>query len=143
MILYLDASALVKRYVEVRSAIEGAKVVGTVVVSLAEVLAALAKVIRAQALSEAEAEAAREAFRADWPDYVRVRVTEELVNRAGELAWQHSLREYDALHLAAAALWREKLGCPVTFATFDQRLWDAEQAEGFAMLPSDLSTVGH
>ena len=142
MILYLDASALVKRYVEepgsaaVRSAIEQATVVGTVVVSLAEVLAALAKAIRVQALSEAEAEAARKAFRAEWPDYVRVRVTEELVNRAGELAWQHGLRGYDAVQLAAAVVWRDKLGCQVTFATFDRRLWNVGRVEGFTMFPS-------
>ena len=48
MIVYLDASALVKRYVEeagsdeVASLIDGATVVGTSIVSRAEVAAALA-----------------------------------------------------------------------------------------------------
>ena len=52
MILYLDASALVKRYVaepgsvEVNEAISRAEVTGTALISRAEVAAALAKAVR-------------------------------------------------------------------------------------------------
>ena len=57
MILYLDASALVKRYVaepgsaEVDGAISRAEVIGTVLFSRAEVAAALAKAVRMEALT--------------------------------------------------------------------------------------------
>lgn len=64
MILYLDASALVKRYVAesgsdiVRDAIATAEVVGTSVISRVETVAALAKAMRVGALTRNEAIAA-------------------------------------------------------------------------------------
>jgi len=57
VIVYLDASALVKRYVEeagsdeVASLIDAAAVVGTSIVSRAEVAAALAKASRMQVVA--------------------------------------------------------------------------------------------
>jgi predicted nucleic acid-binding protein len=144
VILYLDASAAVKRYIEepgsaeTQHATEQAAVTGTVVISYAEICAALARAARVGALSESKAQAARERFYADWPTYVRVQVTEELVARAGELAWQHGLRGYDAVHLAAASVWQTRMAAPVTFVTFDRALWKAARTEGFEALPSDL-----
>ncbi|MDY7078686.1 MAG: type II toxin-antitoxin system VapC family toxin [Chloroflexota bacterium] len=144
MILYLDASAAVKRYVEesgateVHRATERAAVTGTVAISFAEICAALARAARTRDLSESGAQAARERFCADWPTYVRIQVTEGLVTQAGELAWQHGLRGYDVIHLAAASVWRTRMAASVTFATFDRALWKAAQAEGFEVLPPDL-----
>jgi predicted nucleic acid-binding protein len=144
VILYLDASAAVKRYVEeagateVHRATEQATVAGTVALSFAEVYAALACAVRVGALSEPEAQAAREQFYADWPTYVRVQATEEMAMRAGELAWQHGLRGYDAVHLAAASVWRTRIAAPMAFATFDRALWKAARAEEFKVLPPDL-----
>ena len=108
MILYLDASALVKRYVaepgsaEVSEAIARAQVGGTVLVSRPEVAAALAKAVRGDALTGDEALACLRVFRKEWQDLMRVQVTEMAVARADTLAWEHSLRGYDAVHLAAA-----------------------------------------
>lgn len=68
MILYLDASALVKRYVaepgtvEVNEAIAAAEIVGTTIVSRAEVVAALAKSVRMRLLSLADASASLRAL---------------------------------------------------------------------------------
>ena len=126
MILYLDASATVKRYVaeqgsaEVHQAIATATVVGIVVIGHVEIVAALAKAVRMRALSAMEAEAARQVLRAEWPDYVRLRTTEALASRADDLAWQYGLRGYDAVHLAAALLWQDGLEESVTLATFDR-----------------------
>jgi predicted nucleic acid-binding protein len=144
VILYLDASAAVKRYVEepgateVRQATEQAAVAGTVAISFAEVCAALARAARTGILSESEAQAARERFYADWPTYARVQVTEGLVAQAGELAWQHGLRGYDAVHLAAASMWRARVEAPVILATFDRTLWKAARDEGFEVFPPEL-----
>jgi len=145
MILYLDASALVKRYVaepgtaEVAEAIASAEVVGTVVVSRAEVAAALAKAARMRVLSEEEAAAALQVFRAEWLSLVRVQVTEMVVARADALAWEHGLRGYDAVHLAGALLWQEAMGEPVTLAAFDRRLWEAARRAGVRVLPEELA----
>lgn len=144
MILYLDASAAVKRYVsehgstEVRQAIATATVIGMVTIGRVEIVAALAKAVRMHVLSAAEAEAAQHVFRAEWPDYLRLRVTEALAVRAADLAWQQGLRGYDAVHLAAALLWQDGLEEPVTLATFDRQLWQAGRRSGLTVFPTDL-----
>ncbi len=144
MILYLDASALVKRYIaeagstQVSQAIASADVVGTALISRAEVAAALAKAVRAKALESEKARASLLAFRRDWLDLVRIQITEPLVARADVLAWERSLRGYDAVQLAAASLWQETMGETVTLATFDQSLWSAAEQVGLLPFPSDL-----
>lgn len=144
MILYLDASALVKRYVaelgsaNVAQVIAQADLVGTVLVSRAEVAAALAKAARMNVLTAEEAREALEAFRTDWPDLIRLQVTEMVVARADLLAWEHRLRSYDAIHLAAALLWQDAMGERVTMATFDRSLWAAARQSGLIPYPADL-----
>ena len=147
MILYLDASALVKRYVsesgstEVSEAISRAQVTGTVLLSRAEVKAALAKAVRVHALSQEEAKASVQVFRNEWPDLVRVQVTEMVVAQAGAFAWDHGLRGYDAVHLAAASVWQDALGERVSLATFDKQLWAATGAVGLEAYPADLPAM--
>lgn len=144
MILYLDASALVKRYiveagsVEVNDAVVAADSTGTGIISRAEVAAALAKAVRMNALTKDEAEASLTLFRSQWADLVRIRATEALVSRADSLAWEFNLRGYDAVHLAAAILWQDSMGKPVTLATFDKPLWLAAQRIGLLPLPGNL-----
>jgi predicted nucleic acid-binding protein len=147
MILYLDASTLVKRYVaepgsaEVGDAISKADVVGTALISRPEVAAALAKAVRAEALTQEEASACLQVFREEWPDLMRVQVTEMVVTRADTLAWEHGLRGYDAVHLAAASIWQDALGEQVTFSTFDRRLWETAKRVGLAIHPADLPAL--
>lgn len=144
MILYLDASALVKRYIaepgtaEVAEAIAGAEVVGTSLISRAETAAALGKAVRVGALTREEAASALQVFRSEWSTLVRVQATEILVARADELAWELGLRGYDAVHLASALLWQEGMGERVTVATFDRQLWEAANQRGMICLPDDL-----
>ncbi len=145
MILYLDASALVKRYVaeagsdEVNQTISQADIVGTAIISRAEVAAALAKSIRVGLLAFQDASAALQLFRNEWLDLVRVQLTEMVVGRADSLAWRYQLRGYDAVHLASASLWQEALGLRLTIATFDRQLWTAARGEGLVPFPSDLT----
>lgn len=141
MILYLDASAFVKRYVaeqgsaEVGDLIDRAGIVGTSILSRVEVVAALAKAARMKLVTRQAAAAAIEALAADWESLVRLRVSEILVSRAADLAWHHGLRGYDAAHLAAAELWQDLMGDPVTVATFDRDLWDAARRSGLGVWP--------
>jgi predicted nucleic acid-binding protein len=67
-----------------------------------------------------------------------VQVTEVVVARADTLAWDHGLRGYDAVHLAAASIWQDALGERVTLVTFDRRLWTAAEAVGLDAYPVDL-----
>jgi predicted nucleic acid-binding protein len=147
MILYLDASALVKRYVteagsaEVSAVILRAAATGTVLISRAEVAAALAKAVRFNALTQEKALAALQVFRNDWVDLVRIQVTEMVVARADALAWDHGLRGYDAVQLAAAMVWKDALGEQVTLATFDKHLWSVAESVGLTAYPADLPAM--
>lgn len=141
MIVYLDASALVKHYVaevgspEVDQLLARAKVIGTAAISRAEVSAALAKALRMGTLTYDEAEAALQVFRAEWVDLVRLQLTETILAQADTLAWERGLRGYDAVHLAAARFWQTSLGEPVTLATYDRKLWQAGNAQGLVAWP--------
>jgi uncharacterized protein len=147
VIVYLDASALVKRYVgeawsgEVDQLIARASGVGTALISRAEVAAALAKAARLGALTREQTALALHVFRTEWVDLVRLQVTESLVARADVQAWERGLRGHDAVHLAAALVWQEMLGEPVTLATFDRRLWQAAGVAGLTAWPDELSSV--
>ena len=142
MIVYLDASALVKRYVaeagsaQVEALIGEARAIGTGVVSRAEVAAALARAARVGLITRDAAAKALEAFNADWEHLIRLQLGEPLAARAATLAWEHGLRGYDAVHLATALVWRETLGESVSVATYDRELWRSAQASGLLPWPA-------
>lgn len=141
MIVYADTSALVKLFVrekwaeETREMLSGAQVMGTGVLTRAELVAALARGVRRGYLVAKEAEEAVRRLGEVWDSWVRVNVDEGVVRRAGELAWGHGLRGYDAVHLAAALVWQEGMGYPVVLATFDKELWLAAKGEGLEAWP--------
>jgi predicted nucleic acid-binding protein len=142
VILYLDASALVKRYVaetgsaDVAALIEGARLTATALISRAEVSAALAKAVRIGLANREAAAAGLADFDADWNDMIRLEVSEAAVARAAALAWSLALRGYDAVHLACALTWHEALGVPVTVATYDRQLWHAARGSGLERWPA-------
>lgn len=145
MIAYLDASALVKRYIVERGSREiialtsGADMTATSIVSRAEVAAALAKAVRTGVVRNDIARSAHRRFLGDWPDLVRVAISEALVERADGLAWEHGLRGYDAVQLASALTWQESVGEEIVLATFDQQLWEGAKRAGLPAWPDQLS----
>ena len=145
MIVYLDASALVKRYVaeagspDVEKLIGGARATGTGVVSRAEVVAALARAARMGVVTRGAAAKALGAFTSDWEHLIRLQLSEPLAARAASLAREHGLRGYDAVHLASALVWHEALGETITLATYDRELWRGAQVSGLSAWPTTLS----
>lgn len=132
--LYLDTSALLKRYVEeegsdrVVTAIARADAVVTSLVTRTEVSAAIAKAVRRRVLTDDDGRRAHRRFLHEWPDFWRMPVTEVLAARADSLAWDHGLRAYDAIQLATALTCRETIaarGVDTLFASYDRRLRDA------------------
>ena len=144
MIVYLDASALVKRYVaeagsaQVEALIGEAQATGTAVLSRAEVAAALAKAARVGLVTRESALKALQSFNVDWEHLIRLQFGEPLAARAATLAWEHGLRGYDAVHLATALVWRETLGETLTVATYDRELWRGAQASGLSTWPAAI-----
>lgn len=147
-VVYLDSSALVKRYVEepgteaVQNLLAGPVIAGTAAITQVEVAAALAKAVRMGVLHGGEAALALEAFQSEWQILYRIQVTEPVLALALELAWSKGLRGYDATHLAAALFWREMLGEMVLMATFDRQLWQVAQSAGLVVWPEALPRSG-
>jgi len=145
VITYLDASALVKRYVNEQWSDETieltttADVVATALVSRAEVAAALAKAVRTKLLSEEDARKAQRTFAREWLDLARIPVTDALVARAVTLAWDHALRGYDAVQLASALTWQESVGTEIVVATFAMQLWKAVRQAGMKVWPEHFT----
>ena len=66
-----------------------------------------------------------------WSEVVRF---DAVLARARRLLEAHSLRAADALHLASALVATEERPTGVEFVTFDDRLGEAAEREGFAVL---------
>lgn len=139
MIVYFDTSALVKRYSdepysqEVRELIGKAEAIACVALTRVELASAIA---RKQELSQKLRQRAYRAFLRDWhKGIIRIPVDEFLFSHARRKACQHSLRAYDAIHLAAAIRLRRGLGFPIVLATFDRGLWNAGIEEKFDVWP--------
>ncbi len=141
MIVYLDASALVKRYVMERGTAEvialtvSAQAVATALISRAEVAAALARAVRLGVVDSDGGRRAQGRFAREWPDFARIPVTEALVSLAERLAWDHGLRGYDAVQLAGALTWQDVVGQDVVLATFDHQLWETASRAGLGRWP--------
>lgn len=130
--LYLDASALVKRYVEeegsdlVLSAMEDADAWSTCRIGYVETVRAVALAGGRRAVKRVEG---------DWLSFDVIEVDSRLAEHAATLALSAELRSLDALHLAAAlVLPREDL----TVATWGSRLHRAARDEGLETLPNVL-----
>ena len=132
--LFLDTSALLKRYVE-----EG----GTELVlelmaedpdwAASNLAHAEAEVTLCRAgLGEKVEAAQRRRLRADWERFLVVPVDGPCLLSAAEIGCVHRVRTLDALHLAAA----DRLPGPLVFLTFDRRQAAAAQAIGL-QLPSE------
>lgn len=141
MILYLDTSALVKRYFrepfsdEVVLRWKTATEIVISSVAYAEALASFYRKKRETGLKEALTRKVIEAFLLDWKSFVRIEVNEELDTYLDRALERYPLRGFDAIHLASAVLVREGLQEDILFVCFDQVLARAARKEGFEIFP--------
>lgn len=130
--LYLDASALVKRYV----AEEGSgELIEAMKAADGWAICRIGYVETARAVQLAVGKRAVGRFVAEWPSFEVVEVDATLVEAAAELAFAEELRSLDALHLASALLIAPG---GLTLATWDARLHRAAQHRGLAVFPALL-----
>ena len=139
MILYLDTSALVKRYVEepgsdqVDRAVAAATAVATSRVAYPEARAAFARRTREGGLTRPQLKRVVARLDAEVGAWVWVELDAALALEAGRLAEVHALRGFDAIHLGAALALRTGFeGRSVSFLAFDERLGRAAMLEGLA-----------
>lgn len=129
--LFLDSSALVKRYVDeegtefVLERMDGDRDWIVSAVARAEIDITLCRVGFAP---EGESELASR-LREDWDRCRVVPVDRACLDRAGEIGCRYEVRTLDALHLAAA----DRLPRPLVVLTFDQRQADAARSMGLVV----------
>jgi hypothetical protein len=136
---FLDASALVKRYVREPDTARVRRLIrsGDVAVSRlseVEVVSAFARLARERALTSQQRGRVTRAFVRDLAAWTVVEVTPEVAQRARELLLRHTLRAGDAIQLGAALVLQEGLDVALEeFVGYDARLRDAARAEGLSV----------
>jgi uncharacterized protein len=146
--LYLDSSALVKRYVveegskAVNSRFERGEKIYTSVLSFAEVHAAIGRKYREKELSAPQKDKLVFEFQADWSFSLSIlELTITTMSALSSLCEQYSLKASDAIHLSAAfwlkdairlrAKGFENSGNIVEFGVYDRQLGEAALKCGF------------
>ncbi len=95
-----------------------------------ELRSALVRRLREGHLTEADLLRGLDKLSRDMQDVELVDVTSDVLDRAGGLLVAHRLRSGDAVQLASCLVFGNRLGQPVEFVCFDQRLNAAAKAEG-------------
>jgi len=133
--IYLDTSALVKRFVAEagsdrvgRLIVEEASV-ATAKIAYPEIYSSLTRKWREKDLSKSDYELACRQFELDWEAYIRVDLHDEILSISRDLIQRYPLRGFDAVHLASAVYLEKALGEPVSFVAADKRLLEAAHQE--------------
>lgn len=132
MTLYLDSSALVKRYVKeadsdlLVEAMERADAYKMCRIGFVETIRAVARGGGPDDVEKVES---------DWTRVDVVEVDRPLAEDAARLAVRHRLRTLDALHLAAALAVADD---ETTFVTWDADLHKAAREQGLRTMPAAL-----
>jgi uncharacterized protein len=130
--LYLDSSALLKRYVDEPDSADCERILAADAIWITgrhtwvEVVRNLARLV-----SGREQARLLRAFRDDWNRINVVELDQTTIDGAAEIAKAYGVRTLDALHLAAA---QRVGGTSVPFVTFDVRQAQAARAMGMTVL---------
>lgn len=137
MNVFLDSSALAKRYVQepgsdrVEEILSAASSLGISVICVLEIVSALCRRRREGKLSKQQYLKAKQALFGDIEDTSVVNVTDQVIARAVELLEGWPLRSSDSLHIASAAEWSAEL-----LVSADQRQCAA--ARGYGLQVEEL-----
>ena len=132
--LYVDSSALAKRYIS-ESSTELARALLDADLDWVSAQHTYVEVALAlgRRVGRSDIERARSMLDRDWRRIAVVAIDDHLVRAAADIGLQTGMRTLDALHLAAA---QRVGGRAIPIVTFDRKLADAARAVGFNVLGS-------
>lgn len=138
--IYLDTSALVKKYVieegtgEVRALLKNEDTIITSKLTYAEVCASFARKLREGNLEKVSYNKAWESFFNDWEVFTLVEIREEIFPLIHKLTQTHPLRGADAVHLSSALWVGNEIGQSLIFVASDILLLRAAAKEGLEVM---------
>jgi uncharacterized protein len=138
--LYLDTSALVKRYFEeqfsniVFSEWNEAQYIVTSSVAYAETLSCFYRKKNEFGLKEGHLKSLNDSFQTDWYSFIRVQVNDSLNPYVDRVMEGYGLRGFDGIHLASAILIWETVSRDIIFGCFDDQLNIAAEKHGLKTL---------
>jgi len=141
MIVFLDTSAMIKRYIaetssDAVSTLWGqASLIAASQLLYAEMNATFARKRREEPKNADAIAKMQEAFRSDFKTMTRIAIDDDVHQRVDDILARHPLRGADAVHLASAMLVHQVLQEQVTFACADIALLNAARAEGLTIAP--------
>lgn len=133
--IYCDTSAMAKRYVrevgraEVMKLLNGSRAVSSVLLPV-ELHSAFCRRERAGTIAAASVPRLFQRVAVDQQYWTLVEVSPFVLSSAQRLVEEHPLRTLDAVHLASALIFAERVGVPLTFVTSDARQHEAARRLG-------------
>jgi predicted nucleic acid-binding protein len=136
MIAYLDTSALLRIVLGEPGALAELTSAQALVSSELVAVESLRTIdrLRLQSALSAEAAAARRATASEWLEAVDLVLLQRPVLARASEPFPTSLGTLDALHLATALVWRDRIQQPLVVATHDRDLALAARSFGFEVL---------
>ncbi len=140
---YLDASAWVKRYYcetgtnWVQRLFAFNSTIASASLGLVEVVATLSRKAKARELNRSLLTKKVQEVEEDWRRFIQIRLTDEVMNRAKDLARYQALRGADAVHLASALLLQSRFGerdDRLGFVASDRELKKSGQLSGLEVV---------
>ena len=133
--IYLDSSALVKRYIEedgsdkVNALLEERSVAAASRLTYPEILAAITRRHKAKEIETGAFERIKKAFKFDWLSFVVVEFHLDVFKLIDEIIIKHALKGADSVHLASALWLKKAMKQDVVFVASDLELIKAAKAE--------------
>lgn len=121
---------------EAQAAYSDADDIRTTAIAHVEATAALARMHKGGRLTPSQLRRSLDGLESLWRGLYVHAVSEALLAQAAASARSHSLRAYDAVHLAGALSFAA--GEELEFACWDKELRDAAHKHGFALVPIQL-----
>jgi predicted nucleic acid-binding protein len=140
MILYLDTSALVKKYFREAGSSKvilqwkKAGAIATSSIVYAETMASFYRKKREANIRRDVFDYLVESFQQDWKSLICVQVNDDLNDMIDQVLSHHPLRGFDSIHLASALILRDAAPQELLFACFDKTLVQAAVSEGLSPL---------
>lgn len=147
--IYLDSSALVKKYVvekgtrEIREFFASEELLWTSKISQAEVWSAFARRRRGGNLTAAQYRAITRSFERDWRRFAIVELSDDVMGMIRRIVERHPLRAFDAIQLASALWAKQNVGEPVVFVGADDQLLKAAAAMALAVVNPETQIQTH